>query len=58
MGSTDNLIIIKGESRMKQLKKRFNTKKQAKFYMQSKGIKAEVLKIGYRQEQIGEENKI
>ena len=34
----DNLIIIKGESRMKQLKKRFNTKKQAKFYMKSKGI--------------------
>lgn len=34
----DNLVIIKGESRMKQLKKRFNTKKQAKFYMQSKGI--------------------
>lgn len=34
----DNLIIIKGESRMKQLKKRFNTKKQAKFYMSSKGI--------------------
>ena len=27
-------------------------------FMQSKGIKAEVLKIGYRQEQIGEENKI
>lgn len=34
----DNLVIIKGESRMKQLKKRFNTKKQAKFYMQTKGI--------------------
>jgi NAD kinase len=34
----DNLIIIKGESRMKQLKKRFNTKKQAKFYMKTKGI--------------------
>lgn len=34
----DNLVIIKGESRMKQLKKRFNTKRQAKFYMQSKGI--------------------
>ena len=34
----DNLVIIKGESRMKQLKKRFNTKKQAKFYMQRKGI--------------------
>lgn len=34
----DNLVIIKGESRMKQLKKRFNTKKQAQFYMKSKGI--------------------
>ncbi len=34
----DNLVIIKGESRMKQLKKRFNTKRQAQFYMKSKGI--------------------
>lgn len=38
MLNKDNLIIIKGESRMKQLKKRFNTKKQAKFYMQTKGV--------------------